>query len=327
MEYISIAPFSEKLSRIALGTWSIGGDLWGGPDDEASIKTIHTALDKGINLFDSAPAYGNGHAESLLGKAIKENRKKIFISTKCGIEFKDGGAFRNLTDEFIKKDFENSLKRLQTDYIDIYYIHWPDPIVRVEDTAKTLGELLKAGKIRAIGLSNHSPEQIDAFRTVAPCHFCQPPYNIFERQIEKDLLGYCKKNKIALMTYSAICRGLLSGKMTKDREFKSSDLRGGMDPKFKHPVFDEYVEAEKKLDALAKEKYLKTVLELAIRWVLDQGSEIAIWGARKPEQLQPIDSIMGWHVDDETKKKIDTILQTTIRHPQDTSFMGPPVRK
>lgn len=330
VEYLSVPPFSEKLSRIALGTWVMGGSLWGGADDKDSENTISAALDKGINVIDTAPAYGTGRSESIVGNVLKKTKKreKVFISTKCGLEFKpDGSAFRNLTREFILKDLENSLKRLQTDYIDIYYLHWPDPLVPIEKTAEVLAEIHKQGKIKAIGLSNHTPEQIKSFRKIAPCHFCQPPYNLFEREIEKDLLPFCKENKIALMTYSALCRGLLSGKMDRHRPFKDDDLRKGMDPKFQDPAFGEYVEASKKLDELAQKKYQRNVIALAIRWILDQGVAIAIWGARRPDQLSPVDEAMGWDIDENTKKEIDTILKQTVVHPQSNAFMGPPTRK
>lgn len=331
MEYLSIAPFAEKLSRVALGTWAVGGALWGGTDEEDSIRTILTALDRGINVIDTAPAYGEGLSERLVGKAVAQSKKrsKLLLSTKVGIEFrKDGSAARNLTEKFMLDDFHNSLKRLGTDYIDIYFIHWPDPLVPIEEQARVMKQLYEAGKIRAIGVSNYSPEQCDLFRQVAPCHFCQPPYNLFERNIDAGLLAYCKKNKIALMTYSAICRGLLSGKMDRTRIFKDNDLRKMFDPKFKGEIFEEYLSAAERLKKLAENRYQKTLLEFAIRWVLDQGVEIALWGARRPSQLDPIGNIFGWQIDAETKKEVDTILKECIKHPQDVStYMGPPVRK
>lgn len=330
MEYLSIHPFSEKLSRIALGTWVMGGRLWGGSDDRDSEETIQLALDKGINVIDTAPAYGRGKAEEIVGKVLKNDKKreKVLIATKCGIAFDATGVpMRNLSRAFILDDLKNSLERLQTDYIDIYYLHWPDPLIPVEQTAEVMQELFMQGKIRSIGLSNHSPKQIEIFRGIAPCHFCQPPYNLFEREIEKELLKYCKTHKIALMTYGAICRGLLSGKMEQHPPFEKDDLRKEMDPKFQPPSYQEYLDAVKQLDHLAQKHYHRKVIELAIRWILDQGVEIAIWGARRPNQLDAIEGAMGWRISDETKNEIDSILKHTILHPHSPAFMAPPARK
>lgn len=332
MEYVTTPIFGErKLSRIALGTWAIGGSSWGGTNETDSINAILAALERGINVVDTAPAYGEGVSEQFVGKALKQSKKRdqVFLSTKGGLEIlPDHNVVRNLSPSFLEQDFHNSLKRLQTDYIDIYFLHWPDPIAPMEETAKLMGRLYEQGKIRAIGLSNFTPEQCTLFRSVAPCHFCEPPYNIFERNIEGKLLPYCKEEKITLMTYSALCRGLLSGKMDKNRKFQGDDLRKDFDPKFKSPAFDEYLQAAKELSEVAQKNHGKTLLELAVRWVLDQGVEIAIWGARRPEQLEPLDKLFNWHVSEETKSAIDEILKRTIKHPQDiTTYFGPPLRK
>ncbi|MBI2743420.1 MAG: aldo/keto reductase [Chlamydiales bacterium] len=332
MEYVSSPLFPEKkLSRVALGTWAIGGSSWGGTSEKESIATILSALERGINVLDTAPAYGAGVSEKFVGKAIQESKKrdKIVLSTKGGLEFlPDHNVVRNLTPAFLERDFHNSLKRLQTDYIDIYFLHWPDPLAPIEETARFIERLYQEGKIRSIGLSNFNEEQCSLFRKIAPCHFCQDPYNLFEREIESGLLSYCKKEKITLMTYSALCRGLLSGKMSQKRVFHGDDLRKDFDRKFQSPAFEEYLQAAKELAELAKKNHNKTLLELAIRWILDQGVEIAIWGARRPEQLAPLDQLFNWHVTEETKKAVDEILKRTINHPQDIStYFGPPTRR
>lgn len=332
METFTSALFSQKLSRIALGTWAIGGDLWGGADEEESIQTIHTAIEQGINIIDTAPGYGSGTSETYVGRALNQNKKRdqVLISTKVGLQFqRDGSVVRNLTQDFILEDLHRSLKRLQTDYVDLYFIHWPDPLVPIEETAKTMARLYNEGKIRAIGVSNFNQEQCTLFRQAAPCHFCQPPYNIFERNAEKQgLLDYCKKEKILLMTYGVLCRGLLSGKMEKTRVFKDSDLRKSLDPKFSSPVFEEYLEAAQEISALAQKNYGKTLLEFSVRWVLDKGPDIAIWGARRPAQLAPLQNLFNWKISIQTMQEVDTILKRTIKHPQDpAAFMGPPLRK
>ncbi len=328
MEYAPIADTGLEVSRISLGTWAIGGWMWGGSDENESIRTIHTALDNGINLIDTAPVYGFGRSEEIVGKAVKEygGRQNLFISTKVALEWTDQGkVFRNSTKKRIFKEINDSLQRLGTDYIDIYYVHWPDPLVPLEETAEAMNTLVADGKIRAIGVSNYSPEQMSAFRKAAPIHLCQPPYNLFEREIETDVKPYCHDNGIALMTYGALCRGLLSGNMSKDREFKGDDLRQ-FDPKFNPPRFDQYLAAADRLAELARKEYDKSLLAMAVRWVLDQEAEIALWGGRRPDQMKPVEDVAGWALDENGKNRIDAILAETITDPVGPEFMAPPSR-
>jgi aryl-alcohol dehydrogenase-like predicted oxidoreductase len=326
MEYIKIFGTDVKVSRIGLGTWAIGGWMWGGTDEEESIRTIHAALDRGINLIDTAPIYGFGRSEEIVGKAVEEygDRENIIIATKVGLEWKNENVFRNSTMERIFKEIEDSLKRLRTDYIDIYQVHWPDPSVLIKETAEAMKQLMEEEKIRAIGVSNYSPKQMDKFQEVTPLYTSQPPYNLFERGIEDDVLPYCQKNSITLLTYGALCRGLLTGKMKPDTKFRGDDLRK-IDPKFKPPRYQQYLDAVKKLDDFAQKNYNKQVLHLAVRWILDQlGTGVALWGARKPEQMESVDEVMGWKLDDRAKRQIDSILEETIKDPIGPEFMAPP---
>ncbi len=233
METTRLQGIDIDASRIVLGTWAIGGWMWGGSDEEESIRTIHAALDQGINVIDTAPVYGFGRSEEIVGKALarRGGRDRLVIATKVALEWRDGKVFRNATAVRIEAEIEDSLRRLGTDTIDLYQVHWPDPLVPIEETAAAMAKLHRQGKIRAIGVSNYSPEQMDLFRQAAPLQSCQPPYNLFERQIERDVLPYCKEKGIALLAYGALCRGLLSGKMTADRKFEGDDLRK-IDPKF-----------------------------------------------------------------------------------------------
>jgi len=330
MEYATIPGTDIVSSRVALGTWAIGGWMWGGTDEAESIRTIHAALDKGVNLVDTAPVYGFGRSEEIVGKAIREasaSRDEVFISTKVALEWTEsGGVYRNSTQERIKKEIEDSLRRLRTDYIDLYYIHWPDPLVPFEETAWMMNELVTDGKIRAVGVSNYSPEQMDAFRNKARLNACQPPYNIFEREIESDVKPYCQKGKIALMTYGALCRGLLSGKMTRDREFTGDDLRQ-YDPKFQGARFGQYLAAADKIAELARERYDKDLLPFAVRWVLDRKVEIALWGGRRPDQMNPVSEVFDWSIDAEGMAEVDRILEETIADPVGPEFMAPPSRE
>lgn len=325
MEFATIGGTDIKVSRIALGTWAIGGWMWGGSSENQSVDTIHAALDAGINLVDTAPIYGFGRSEEIVGKAVKTygSRDKIRISTKAGLELKDGKVVRNSQPARLASEIEDSLRRLQTDYIDIYFVHWPDPQVPFEETARLMQALLDQGKVRAVGVSNYDVEQTTAFRTAADLHLCQPPYNIFEREIEKDILPYCRNNQITLMTYGALCRGLLSGKMDRDRDFQGDDLRK-IDPKFQQPRFGQYLEAVDGIRRLAQDMYGKELLPAAVRWILDQGIDIAIWGGRRPDQIKPVKDVFGWSIDSEFKQQVEKIISETVTDPVGPEFMAPP---
>jgi aryl-alcohol dehydrogenase-like predicted oxidoreductase len=327
MELAPIPGTSLKVSRVAIGTWAIGGWMWGGTDEAESIATIRAAFERGINIVDTAPVYGFGRSEEIVGKAIAESglRADVLIATKAGLQWDGGKVSRNASRARILQEIEDSLRRLRTDYIDIYQVHWPDPLVTIEETAEAMLTLLKQGKIRAIGVSNFSVLQMERFRRVAPLHVLQPPYNLFERGIETDLLPYCRKNNIATFGYGALCRGLLSGRMRVDTAFDGDDLRRS-DPKFLEPRFAQYLDAVAKLDQLARNRFGKRVIQLAVRWMLDQGITTALWGARRPDQLQPVDEVTGWSLDASAKAEIDRILRETIADPVGPEFMAPPAR-
>jgi len=318
---------SLEVSRVALGTWAIGGWMWGGTEEAQSIATIRAAVEHGINLIDTAPVYGFGRSEEIVGKAIAEGhlRSRVLIATKTGIEWSGGRVFRNASRARILQEVEDSLRRLRTDHIDVYQVHWPDPLVTIEETAEAMRTLFEQGKIRAIGVSNFSVGQMERFRRVAPLHVLQPPYNLFERGIEADILPYCQKNKISIFGYGALCRGLLSGRMRPDSKFGGDDLRS-TDPKFQQPRFGEYLAAVQRLDQLARQRFHKRVIHLAVRWMLDQGITTALWGARHPDQLDPVDEVSGWHLDARAKAEIDRILAATISDPVGPEFMAPPAR-
>ncbi len=328
MEYRIIPGTNLDVSRISLGTWAIGGWMWGGTDERRSIETIHAALDKGVNLIDTAPVYGFGKSEELVGMALAEyaHKDKVRIATKAGLNWGDDGVFRDARAGRIKEEVEGSLKRLGVERIDVYFVHWPDPRTPMEETAGAMRELHEQGLVKAIGVSNFSPEQMDEFRQYAPLHVCQPPYNIFERSIEVDVMPYCRKHNIVLMTYGALCRGLLSGKMSRDQGFEGDDLRKS-DPKFQQPRFDQYLEAVNRLFYLAREHYDRDVLSLAVRWVLDKGSDIAIWGGRKPEQMAGIDGVLRWNLDQGGLREVERIVDMYVKDPVGPEFMAPPERR
>jgi aryl-alcohol dehydrogenase-like predicted oxidoreductase len=327
MEFATIPETSLTVSRIGLGTWAIGGWMWGGTDDEDSVKTIHAAVERGVSLIDTAPAYGFGRSEEIVGRAIADGRlrSRVVIATKVGLEWKDGKVFRNAGRKRILCEIDDSLRRLRTDYIDIYQVHWPDPLVPIEETAEAMQVLFDQGKIHAIGVSNFSIAQIERFQRIAQLHVVQPPYNLFEREIEAGLLPFCRKSNLATLTYGALCRGLLSGKLQEDAHFEGDDLRS-TDPKFQPPRYWQYLAAAHRLDQFAGDHYGKRIIHLAVRWLLDQGATVALWGARHPGQLQPIDEIFGWWLDAAAKTEIDRILRTSITNPVGPEFMAPPPR-
>jgi aryl-alcohol dehydrogenase-like predicted oxidoreductase len=326
MKLADIPGTSLKLSPVAIGTWAIGGWMWGGSDEAESIATIRAALEHGINIVDTAPVYGFGRSEEIVGKAIAESRLRsnVVIATKTGLQWEGDRVARNASRARIMREVEDSLRRLQTDYIDVYQVHWPDPLVTIEETADAMHQLFAQGKIRAIGVSNFSVVQMERFRRVAPLHALQPPYNLFERGIEADLLPYCRENNIATLGYGALCRGLLSGRMRPDTVFDGDDLRR-TDPKFVAPRFAQYLAAVDKLDRLAQ-RFGKRVIHLAVRWMLDQGITTALWGARHPGQLQPVAEVTGWSLDASAKAEIDQILRETVADPVGPEFMAPPAR-
>ncbi len=325
METIQIHGASMAASRIGLGTWSIGGWMWGGSTEQEGVRTIHAALDRGINLIDTAPIYGFGRAEEIVGKALSEGgrRERALIATKVGLEWRADQILRNSSPARIRKEIEDSLGRLRTDRIDLYQVHWPDRRTPFEETAATLEALLKEGKIRAIGVSNYSLEQMEAFRKAVPIHTTQPPYNLFERGIEKDVLPYAQKAGITVLAYGALCRGLLTGRVTKARRFEGDDLRR-IDPKFREPRLSQYLAAAEALDRFSRERYGKSLPALAVRWLLDRGEIIALWGARRPEQLAPLDEAFGWSLDASAMREIDRILAQSIKDPVGPEFMAPP---
>jgi aryl-alcohol dehydrogenase-like predicted oxidoreductase len=300
--------------------------MWGGSDEAESIRTIHSALDRGINFIDTAPVYGFGRSEEIVGKAVAQRGKRdqAVLATKVGLEWKkDESLFRNSSPRRIRREIEDSLKRLQTTYIDLYQVHWPDSAVPIQETARTLLDLQKEGKIRAIGVSNYSPDEMDEFRKAASITAVQPPYNLFERDAERAVIPCAKKNGISILAYGAICRGLLSGKMRPGTKFKDDDLRAH-DPKFQEPRFSHYLKAVDELARLASTRYGKPVLALALRWAIDRGA-IPLWGARNPSQLGPIEDVLGWTLDPSAMEEIDGIIARAVPDPVGPEFMAPPV--
>jgi len=332
MEITTIA--GTKVSRIGLGTWAIGGLEWGAVPDEVAVATCLGAVERGINLIDTAPIYGHGHSEEIVGRAMRAHgrREDFFIATKFGLDWNERGVFANSTTARLRIELEASLRRLATDYIDLYQVHWPDTLTPIAETAAVLAEFQRQGKVRALGVSNFSVAQMQEFRSVAPLSSNQPPYNLFERGIEcsahgENLLSWCKEHNVAILTWSTLCRSLLGGRVTRGMSFDKGDIRS-VDPKFREPRFSQYMTAVERLSAFAHERYGKSVLELAVRWVLDRpGVSVALWGAKRPDQLDSVAGVMGWKLDAAAMAEIDCIVSESVTDPVGPEYLAPMVRE
>ncbi len=328
MEMTTLA--GEPVSRIGLGTWAIGGLEWGAIPESQAIDTLLSAVHSGIRFLDTAPIYGHGRSEELIGKAIAIHgrREDFYLATKAGLDWGQdsgrGAIVANLSRQRLENELDDSLRRLQTDFIDLYQAHWPDPLVPVEETAEILAGFLRSGKVRALGVSNFSVEQMERFRTVAPLASNQPPYNIFERGIDASILPWCAAHQVAVICYSPLCRSLLGGRLRPEMRF--DDIRS-VDPKFQPPRYAQYLAAVDRLAALARERYQKSVAELAVRWVLDRpGVSVALWGAKSPEQLQTAMGVVGWHLDADAMAEVDRIVAECVTDPVGPEYLTPGTR-
>jgi aryl-alcohol dehydrogenase-like predicted oxidoreductase len=318
-----------EVSRIGLGTWAIGGSEWGPVAEDAAIATCLSAVERGINLIDTAPIYGRGRAEEIVCKVMRAHgrRDAFFIATKAGLQWNERGVFANSTPERLRREIEDSLRRLGTDYIDLYQVHWPDTLVPVAEVAGVLAGFQREGKVRALGVSNFNAAQMQEFRSVVPLASDQPPYNIFERDIDRETLPWCAANGIAVLTYSSLCRSLLGGRMDRGMTFEAGDIRA-VDPKFQEPRFDQYITAVERLTELARFRFGKSMAQLAVRWVLDRpGITVALWGAKRPDQLDAAAGVMGWKLDPATMTEIDRIVAEAVTHPVGPEYLTPRVRE
>ncbi len=303
------------LTRIGLGTWAIGGGgwefSWGPQDDRESIATIHRALELGINWIDTAPVYGLGHSEEIVGRAIKGLSEKPTIATKCSrIWDKEGKILSSLKEESIRREVEASLRRLKVDVIDLYQIHWPRPEKDIEEAWGTIADLVKEGKIRYAGVSNFNVEQLKRIQPIHPVASLQPPYSILEREIEKDVLEYCAKNNIGVIVYSPMQKGLLTGKFTRERirDLPPDDHRR-KDPHFQEPRLSINLKLVEDLRLIAK-KRSRTVAQLAIAWTLRRAEVTAvIVGARRPSQIEETAPAADWILSEEEVKEIEVLLE------------------
>lgn len=301
MEYRKLGESELELPSVVLGAWAIGGWYWGGTDDRKAVQAIQTALGLGMTAIDTAPVYGFGHSERIIGQAIAGRRAQVVLASKCGLrwdidegeplltaEDSEGHELtvrRCLRRDSIIWECEQSLRRLGVDTIDLYQCHWPDPSTPLEETMEAMVRLLEAGKIRAIGLSNYSAEQIARCRELAPIASDQPRYSLLDREIEQDVLPYCREHGVGVLAYGPLHQGLLTGKVGPERQFPPGDWRGRL-PSFTIENRRRVLAALEEVRPIA-EKHRATFAQLAIAWVIGRpGVTAALVGARSPEQVE-----------------------------------------
>jgi aryl-alcohol dehydrogenase-like predicted oxidoreductase len=289
-----------QLTTIGLGTWAMGGSgwafSWGPQEDRDSIRTIHHALSLGINWIDTAPAYGLGHAEEIIGHALAGMAQRPIIATKCGRSWNDQGhLIPVLKKEAISSEIEASLRRLRVDVIDLYQIHWPQPAEDIEEAWSVIAQAVQAGKIRYAGVSNFNVSQLRRIDSIHPVASLQPPYSLLAREAEDELLSYCAAQRIGVVVYSPMQKGLLTGKFTADRvERLPQDDHRRRDLQFRGPLLSANLELVESLQSLAG-RHGRTVAQLAIAWVLRR-SEVtaAIVGGRTPAQVDEVAPGADW---------------------------------
>jgi aryl-alcohol dehydrogenase-like predicted oxidoreductase len=321
MKFKKVPQIEEEISAVGFGCWATGGsDIWNGTTDDASVATIHRAIDLGINFFDVAPVYGFGHAEIVLGEALKGRRDKVFIATKCGLVWDDQNRItNNLSPANVNREIDDSLRRLQTDHVDLYQMHWPDPGTPIEESMATLLELRAAGKIRYIGVSNFSIGLTERALDLGPIASHQGLYNMLERnpdsyhnipldyRTEDDILPLCRAHGMAFFPYSPLFQGLLTGAFAADGNFTVDDVRSA-NPKLNGERFRPYFEMAQALNSFASE-IGHPLSQVAINWLINQEAVTSvICGAQTVAHIEQNAGSVDWELTPEMMARIGQIL-------------------
>lgn len=323
METRKLGESDLEISVIAFGAWAIGGWMWGGSDAKDAIKAIETALDNGMTTIDTASVYGFGLSEELVGKALKGKRDKAQILTKFGMSWnkkegefffaskdnagKDIDIYRHSSKQKVIQDCDDSLKRLKTDYIDLFQIHWPDPSTPVSETMEALELLIQKGKIRAAGVCNYSAALLEEAGKTIRLASQQVPYSMVRRDIEKEIVPLCLKNKTGILAYSPLQRGLLSGKIKPGHKFNEGDTRPDT-PYYKEPNLSNILSFLEKIRPFA-EGHNVTLAQLVLNWTLHQpGITCALAGARNPAQVLDNAGAASFKLTDEEIKTINQYI-------------------
>lgn len=280
------------LSVVGFGAWAVGGGGyafgWGPQDDDESIRAIHRALDLGVNWIDTAPIYGLGHSEEVVARALADRPARVMVATKCGLCWRpDRRSYSSLKRESVRREVEESLRRLRRETIDLYQVHWPSPDRDIEEGWSTVAELVREGKVRYAGVSNFNVAQIKRAQAIHPVTSLQPPYSMVNRAVEAEILPYCAEQRIGVVAYSPMQAGLLTGRFSKERRARldPEDWRN-RDRFFQEPLFTRILGLVDQLGPLARRDG-RTVAQLAIAWVLRRPEvTAAIVGARRPDQIE-----------------------------------------
>ena len=307
-----------QITRIGVGAWAMGGGgwtwSWGPQDDEESIAAIKQALDLGINWIDTAAVYGLGHSEEVVARALKGRSNRPYIFTKCERVWDERGKIGgSLKAESIRRECEASLCRLQMDVIDLYQIHWPEPDADIEEGWTEMARLREEGKVRFIGVSNFSVQQMKRAMKIAPITSLQPPYSLVAREVEEDILPFCMRNNIGVIVYSPMYSGLLAGAMTRQRiaNFAPDDWRR-RDQNFQEPNLSRNLRLVEVLREVGK-RHGRTPGEVAIAWTLhNQAVTGAIVGVRSPEQVRGIIGATQFRLNDKEVMEIEDALEQEV---------------
>ncbi len=304
-----------KVSPVAFGTWQLGGD-WGQFDEDAGIAAIRRARELGINLFDTAQGYGFGASERLLGRALREDldnrREEVVVATKGGLRMTEEGLVRDASRAWLRSGVEDSLLALDIDHIDISQVHWPDPKVPFPETATALQELVEEGKIRHVGVSNFDTAQMAEFVSSRPVETVQPPYHLFRRDIEAELLPYAHEHNIGVLVYGPLAHGLLTGAMHSDTSFAGDDWRSGS-PAFHGNSFKRNLEVIDRLRRFAADELGCSVAQLAVAWTLaNPAVNVAIVGARHPNHIEDSLAAAGLSLGEAELEQIDRIMADAV---------------
>ena len=315
MRYKYFKNAGVDVSALTVGTWGIGGANsagvgWGEVDTKQSVAAIHAMLDNGINIIDTAPVYGEGHSEIVVGEALKGRRDKVLLATKFGtyINHFSGKSVRDCKYNSIEREVEESLTRLQTDYIDFYMMHWPDVNTPIEETMAALNMLKEKGKIRFIGMSNSPKELIMAAQKYAKIDVIQPPYSMVN-QSHKELMQWAETQGISTMSYGSLGAGILTGAIRKCPEYDPKDMRLVFYPFFKEPEFSKIMELLKTLDKIAAE-HKKPVAQVSINWSTQKSYVgTALTGVMSPEQANENCATFDWSLSEEEINLIDREIE------------------
>jgi aryl-alcohol dehydrogenase-like predicted oxidoreductase len=314
VRYTRFGQTDLEVSRICFGTWQFGGE-WGTVEERDSEAAMRRALELGINFFDTAQAYGFGASEQLLGKGlepeIKNRRDEVVLATKGGLRMEDGQMLRDSSPRWLRQGVEDSLRYLGTDYIDLYQVHWPDHHTPFEETAGALQEMVDEGKIRYVGVSNFDAEQMAEFEKTRKIDGLQPPYHLFRRDIEEDILPYAAEHGIGVLVYGPLAHGLLGSKMSPDQEFDEDDWRA-QSALFQGENLQRNLETVEELKKFAEERG-GTVVQLAIAWTLaNPAVDVAIVGARNPEHIEGSAPAAEFELSEEDLREIENIMQGAV---------------